>query len=322
MRTVTNLEKLVEGFRLYCLAEGKAAKTIGWYIPKLVYLREYLEGNGLPSDVSKITVNHLRAFVVHLKTEVTVGQNNPYRPTTDKPLSPLTVAGYVRVLKLFFNWVKREGYVENNPGRLLRVPKTPTKIVETFANDQIRQLLGAVDIKKTNGFRDLCMMLLFLDTGIRLTELVTLEIPDMDLERGEIKIRGKGGKERIVPIGGKVQKALWKYVHRYRVEPAHPNVKNLFLSIQGYGLSGSRVYRIISDYGEKAGLEGVRCSPHTFRHTFAKNFLINGGDLFTLQKILGHSSLNVVRLYVNLTHEDLKVQHRKYSPVDVMGVKV
>ena len=322
MRTATNLEELVEGFRLYCLAEGKARKTIRWYIPKLVYLREYLEENGLPTDVSKINVNHLRTFIVHLQTEVTVGQNNAYQPATDKSLSPLTVAGYVRVFRLFFNWVEREGYAENNPARLLRAPKTSTKIVETFAGDQIQRLLAAVDVKQANGFRDLCMMLLFLDTGIRLTELINLEIPDVNLERGEIKIRGKGGKERIVPVGGKVQRALWKYVHKYRGEPAHPNVKNLFLSIQGYGLSGSRVYHMISDYGEKAGLEGVRCSPHTFRHTFAKSFLINGGDLFTLQKILGHTSLNVVRLYVNFTYEDIKVQHRKYSPVDTMGVKV
>ena len=322
MRTVTDLEELGDGFHLYCLAEGKARKTVRWYIPKLVYLKEYLEDNGLPTDVSRITINHLREFVVHLQTEVTVGQNNSYQPATDKPLSPLTVDGYVPMFRLFLNWVESEGYIESNPARLLRAPKTPAKIMETFSGDQIQRLLAAVDIKQTNGFRDLCMMLLFLDTGIRLTELINLEIPDVDLERGEIKIRGKGGKERMVPIGGKVQRALWKYVHKYRPEPAHPNVKNLFLSIQGYGLSGSRVYHMIRDRGEKAGLQGVRCSPHTFRHTFAKNFLLNGGDLFTLQKILGHRSLDVVRLYVNLASEDVKVQHRKYSPVDMMRVRV
>ncbi len=322
MRSVTSLEELIEGFRLYCLAEGKAPKTIGWYIPKLIYLKQYLEENDLPTDGTQMTINHLRTFIVHLQTEVKVGQNNPYRPVTDKPLSPRTVAGYARVFKLFFNWVEREGYTANNPSRLLRVPKTFAKIVETFTDDQIQRLLGAVDIKEVNGFRDLCIMLLLLDTGIRLTELINLEIPDLDLERGEIKIRGKGGKERIVPVGAKVQKALWKYIHRYRPESAHPNVQNLFLSIQGYGLSGSRVYRVIAGNGKKAGLQGVRCSPHTFRHTFAKNFLLNGGDLFTLQKILGHSTLDVVRLYVNFTFEDIKVQHRKYSPVDTMRLRV
>ena len=322
MRQIMDLDELIEGFHLYCLAEGKAPKTISWYIPKLVYLKEYLEESGLPTDATQITVSHLRTFIVYLQTEVRVGQNNPYRPTTDKPLSPRTLAGYTRVLKLFFNWVQREGYTEHNPSRLLRMPKGSTKVVETFSSDQIERLLGAVDIKSMHGFRDLCIMLLLLDTGIRLSELTNLEIPDVDLERGEIKVRGKGDKERVVPIGANVQRVLWKYIHMYRPEPAHPNVQNLFLSIQGYGLSTSRVYHMISRYGRKAGLQGVRCSPHTIRHTFAKNFLLNGGDLFTLQKILGHRSLDVVRLYVNLASEDVKVQHRKYSPVDRMRLRI
>jgi len=142
MRQVTDLDGLIEGFRLYCRAEGKAPKTIAWYIPKLIYLREYLEENGLPTDVTQITITHLRTFIVHLQTEVRVGQNNPYRPATDKPLSPRIVAGYTRVLKLFFNWVQREGYTENNPCRLLKMPRTSTKIVATFTSDQIERLLG------------------------------------------------------------------------------------------------------------------------------------------------------------------------------------
>ena len=115
------------------------------------------------------------------------------------------------------------------------------------------------------------------------------------------------------PIGARVQKALWKYIHRYRPEPAHPAILNLFLSQRGYPLSADRIYRMIRAYGEKAGLQGVRCSPHTFRHTFAKKFLLNGGDLFTLQKILGHSSLDVVRLYLNLSPKEVEMQHRKLT---------
>lgn len=194
--------------------------------------------------------------------------------------------------------------------------------MKTLSDDQVQRLLAVIDTRRMNGFRDLCILLLLLDTGIRLSELVNLQLPNVELERGEIKVRGKGDKERIVPIGANVQKALWKYARRFRPQPAHSNVKNLFLSARGYGLSGSRVYHMIRGYGDKAALQGVRCSPHTFRHTFAKNFLLNGGDLFTLQKILGHSSLDVVRLYVNLATEDVKIQHRKYSPVDLMRVKV
>jgi len=127
---------------------------------------------------------------------------------------------------------------------------------------------------------------------------------------------GKGSRERLVPFGAKVQRALWKYVHRFRPEPFHPNLSNLLLRTDGNAMSCGQVYRLIKRYGRKAGIEGVRCSPHTFRHTFAKNFLVHGGDLFTLQKILGHSSLYVVRMYVELTPEEVQVRHRRYSPVD------
>ncbi len=149
-----------------------------------------------------------------------------------------------------------------------------------------------------------------------MSELVNLQIKDLDLERGFFKVMGKGARERLVPFGAKVQTALWKYIHKFRPEPFHPNIGNLFLRSDGWSLTCDQVYRLIRNYGRKAGIEGVRCSPHTFRHTFAKKFLINGGDLFTLQKILGHSSLAVVRMYVELTSEDVQIQHRRYSPVD------
>ena len=318
MRPPTDLGEMIEGFRLYCLAESKRPTAIAWYMQKLRYFHRYLKGRGLPTHISEIRIDHLRAFLVHLQTEVKAGCNHPYKPATSKPLSSLTIAGYARAIKAFFSWLSREGYIEDNPARLLKVPKTAQVIVPTLSDDQIRRFFRVIDLSKRSGFRDYCIALIFLDTGIRLTELANLQIDDIDLEKGHLKVMGKGWKERLVPIGARVQKALWKYIHRYRPQPAHPAIRNLFLSQQGYPLSADRIYRLIRAYGQKAGLQGVRCSPHTFRHTFAKKFLLNGGDLFTLQKILGHSTLDVVRLYLNLSPEEVEIQHRKYSPVDLM----
>jgi len=318
MRQITDLDELIEGFHLYCVAEGKRPKTISWYLPKLQYLRDYLRRNDMPTNPTLITTNHLRAFLVHLSTEVTKGQNHPLKPITNKPISPFTVAAYARTVKAFFSWAEREGYLEQNPTRLLKVPKVPYKVVQTLTEDQIRRLLAAIDLTRPNGFRDRCMVLLFLDTGMRVSGLAHLETSKVDLQRGELRVMGKGSKERIVPIGAMVQRALWKYIHGHRPIPTHENVRNLFISQQGYGLTPDRIYRLIANYGRRAGLKGVRCSPHTMRHTMAKNFLLNGGDLFSLQKILGHSSLDVVRLYVNLASEDVRIQHRKHSPVDRM----
>ena len=198
----------------------------------------------------------------------------------------------------------------------MRIPKAPQVMIKTLGNSQIKALLSVVDRKRPKGFRDYCMVLVLFDTGVRLSELVNLQMKDLDLERGFFKVMGKGARERLVPFGAKVQTTLWKYIHRFRPEPFHPNAGNVFLRSDGRPLTGGQVYRVIRKYGRNAGIRGVRCSPHTFRHTFAKNFLINGGDLFSLQKILGHSSLAVVRMYVELTSEDVQIQHRRYSPVD------
>ncbi|MBC7264763.1 MAG: tyrosine-type recombinase/integrase [Chloroflexi bacterium] len=318
----TDLTTLIEGFRLFCLAEGKQVTTMRWYMGKLKVFVNYLQAQNLPTSATEITTTHLRAFLVHLRENVKADENNPMKPTQDKQLSPKTIQGYARTLKVFFSWLAREGYLRDDLGRLLKIPSAPKVIVETLSDSQIKQLLSTVDCRTPRGFRDYCIILVLLDTGVRLSELVNLQLKDLDLERGVFKVMGKGAKERLVPFGAKVKTALWKYVHKFRPEPFHPNIGNLFLQSNGQPLTSDQVYRLIRNYARTAGIEGVRCSPHTLRHTFAKNFLINGGDLFTLQKILGHSSLDVVRIYVELTSEEVQVQHRRYSPVDWLKLKV
>ena len=159
-----------------------------------------------------------------------------------------------------------------------------------------------------------------LDSGIRISELVGIELGDVNLAEGCIKIRrAKGNRERIVPIGSLVQKSLWKYLNHHRPQPLTEKISRLFLSDDGLPLTKSGVQQMLRRKGKRAGIIGVRCSPHTFRHTFAKNYLLNGGDIFSLQKILGHSSLASVRTYLNLFAVDIKRQHQRFSPVDNMS---
>jgi len=318
MSDVSELTVLMEGYRLFCLAEGKQPTTIRWYMGKLRVLRQYLVDNGVPTDTVNITTTHLRAFMVHLREEVRADQHNPWKPTRDAPLSPKTIQGYARTLKAFFSWATREGYLDQNPTERLRVPKAPRVLISTLSQGQIKQLFAAVDRRTSTGFRNYCIILTLLDTGVRLSELVHVQMENLDLERGFFKVLGKGARERIVPFGSKTQMALWKYIQKHRPEPAHPNQHSVLLRSDGRPLTNDLVYRMVRELGEKAGIDGVRCSPHTFRHTFAKNFLMNGGDLFTLQKILGHSSLSVVRMYVELTPRDVQVRYRQYSPMDLL----
>ena len=316
MGGTTDLATLLEGFRLSCLAEGKPHTTIRWYLGKLKIFLDYLQAQDLPTSAPQLTTTHLRAFLVHLRQDVKADEHNPMKHAKDRGLSPRTIQGYARTLKVFFSWLTQEGYISENPSTLVRIPNAPRTMIKTLDESQVKRFLSEVDSRSSEGFRDYCIILVFLDTGVRLSELVNLNLEDSDLERGLFRVMGKGSRERLVPFGAKVQRALWKYVHRFRPEPFHPNIGNLFIRADGNAMSCGQVYRLIKRYGRKAGIEGVRCSPHTFRHTFARNFLINGGDLFTLQKILGHSSLYVVRMYVELAPEDIQVLHRRHSPVD------
>ena len=304
------LQNLIQGFKLSCQTEGKSPKTVEWYVNFLNRFYKFLESHKLPPDVRQINTNHVRWFICYLQTEA----KTPYKA---RPLSPATVQGYVRTLKAFFSWATREDYVNSNPMARIPVPKATTKVVNTFTSEQISRL--ADECRRTNGagYRNLAILLLLLDSGIRVSELVGIDLCDVNLAEGYIKIRrAKGNRERLVPIGSLVQKSLWKYIDHYRPQPLTQRISRLFLSDNGLPFTISGVQQMLRRSGKRAGIIGVRCSPHTFRHTFAKNYLLNGGDIFSLQRILGHSSLASVRTYLNLFAGDVKKQHQRFSPVD------
>lgn len=304
------IQNLIEGFRLSCQTEGKSPKTTEWYTSFMTRFRLFLESEQLPTALSSITKNHIREFILYLQTKAKT-------PRGEKPLSGATIQGYVRAIRAFFSWADREGYMVSGQIGRIPIPKANTKVINTFTYEQINKLAGICQLSNGNGHRNLTVLLLLLDTGIRVSELVNIELEDVNIAEGYIKIIvAKGGKERIVPIGSMVQKSLWKYINAYRPQPFTQQIIRLFLSDKGLPLTKSGIQQMLRRYGRRAGLTSVRCSPHTFRHTFAKNYLLNGGDIFSLQKILGHSSLASVRVYLNLFAADVKKQHLRFSPVD------
>jgi site-specific recombinase XerD len=151
---------------------------------------------------------------------------------------------------------------------------------------------------------------------MRVSELCHLKLNDVWLEEGMLKVLGKGNKERLIPMGKQVQRCLWHYISRFRPEPLVASGNLLFLAQDGKPLTKDRAEKIMARYGKKAGLKGVRCSPHTLRHTAAVKFLRNGGDVFSLQRMLGHASLEMTRRYCELADTDVKQAHMTASPVD------
>lgn len=316
----TRLDNLIQGYRLCARTEGKSEKTIRIYTTALTKLQGFLEDRGYTTDVSGLGVRELREFILYLQ-QVRTFEHHPFTRPQAKGLSGHAINCYLRAVRAFWSWLVREEVSSFNPFARVKIPKPPTKVIATFSEKQLNAMLKTINTATPAGFRDWSMILTLLDTGLRASELVGLTMSDVNLDDGMAKVYGKGNKERVVPFGAKVQKTLWKYLQRHRPKPANPLCTALFLTAAGQPISGDRLRAIIEKYANRAGIEGVRCSPHTFRHTFAISYLRNGGDVFSLQRILGHSSLDIVRIYVNLAEADVKACHQRFSPADNMEIK-
>ena len=157
-----------------------------------------------------------------------------------------------------------------------------------------------------------------LDTGLRMGKLINLKMDDVHMNEGLLKVLGKGKKERIVPMGSNAQKALQRYLFRYRPQPFSRSTDNVFLSVVGKPLTENSLKLIFSRLAKKSDV--TRLHAHLCRHTFATRFLINGGDVFTLQQILGHSTLEMVRHYVSLAANHVAIQHHRFSPLDRLNL--
>lgn len=317
--TKLNFEDLIQN-QIYCLTtEGKSQKTIEWYTANLKRFSRFLKSRNMSKSVGDIGIPEVRRFIYHLQNEVVRWEDSPHIRDSGR-LSPFSVQGYVRTIKAFWSWLVTEGYIEKNPMTALKVPKAPKKVIETFSQEQIKKMISILDLKTPAGYRDYTIILILLDTGIRLSELINLEIDNIDLQQSTFLVTGKGNKERVVPFGTQVRRAIWRYLTTNRPEPAHLEISQLFLTGSGFPLRPRSVQSMISRLGSRAGISGVRFSPHTFRHSFAKQYLMNGGDVFSLQRILGHSSLDMVNRYINLASQDISERHRWSSPVDNMVI--
>jgi len=304
---------------MHCLTTGgRSQKTIDWYSANLKRFSRFLKSHNMSQTVRDIGISEVRRFIHHLQTEVVRWEDNPNISDSGR-LSPFSIQGYVRTIKAFWSWLLEEGYIQENPIARLKLPRVPHKVIPTFTVEQLQALIRSLDRRTPTGFRNYTIILLLLDTGIRLSELTNLEIENIDFGQSYLLVSGKGNRERTVPFGIQVRRALWRYARDHRVHPASPREKRLFLSGNGFPLRPRSVQSMIMRTGKRAGITGVRSSPHTLRHTFAKMYLMEGGDIFSLQKILGHSSLEMVKAYLNLASSDVSQQHRMFSPIDNMA---
>jgi site-specific recombinase XerD len=283
---------------------------------RLGYFVEWCEQQGVTS-LDTVTPNVLRAFIVHLQG-IKAYELNPRRPTEDKPLAPLTIKGYMLIVQAFFSWCEREGLLDGRPNPTRRVPriKVPKYVIETFTPAQMAAMLDACDTDTALGFRDYAMLLVLMDTGIRVSELCGLTVDDV--HDGYLTVFGKGAKEREVGLGPTAARALWKYLHQHRPHLINSEQeRHVFVGYRGIPLLRNGVSQLVQRIGERAGISGVRISPHTFRHTFARGWLENGGEIFKLSRVLGHSEMQTTQIYLrDFQSREARVDHSQYSPVE------
>jgi len=208
----------------------------------------------------------------------------------------------------------------NNTLTSIRLPKAPTKIVDILSPDEIKALIDAQNPLTSFGSRNIAILVTLLDTGLRCSELSTLLFENTHIEEGYLKVIGKGSKERLVPIGALTQKVLWRYVLHFRPQPIDETNDYLLLTIDGEKLEYNAIRLLLKRWGKRAGVP--RLHAHLCRHTYATNYLsYNCGDVFRLQYILGHTSLEMVRRYVHYASSQAMVQGKISSPVDQLGIK-
>jgi len=312
-RASLTIDKLIAHFEMSNLADGKSPKTIIWYRDILKFFSRYLKENGYASDIDSFNIENARKYVLYLRSRNRF-DGHPFIPQQHSLLSPQTVRGHIRGLKALSSWLYREEYTDENRLRCLKIPRVPVKLVEPLTDQEINQITSSINQDSPTGSRNHAIFVTALDNGLRASELADIELGQLDLKKGFCKITGKGDKERIVPIGDFVKMTLWNYLDRIRPEPASTECDKLFLSPSGKPITANTIKLVFSRLSKSSGVE--RLHAHLCRHTFAINYLLNGGDIFSLREILGHTTLEMVNHYLHFTRSQLTAQHHKYSPMD------
>lgn len=280
------------------LVKNYSLNTLKSYSIDIADFLEFLSKNNLsPSDISYSLVT---AYLSNLK---------------ERGFNPFSIARRLSSLRNFLIFLKEKGLIKLDFFDLLESPKLPKRLPKVLTLDEVEKLLKTPDLSNPLGYRDRTMLELLYATGLRVSELISLKLRNINLNLGILRVTGKGEKERIVPIGEVALEYLKDYLENVR--PKFVNSKSrdfLFLNRRGEPLTRQRFWQIIKGYAKMAGIELSKISPHVLRHSFATHLLEGGADLRALQMMLGHSSLLTTQIYTHLDIKKLKEAYEKFHP--------
>ena len=289
------LEQLIEEFLRYLLIDkGYSNNTINSY---RIDLEKFLKYNK-NRNVNDISNDDIREYVKWL---------------SKNELNQKTISRNISCLRSFYKFLVIEKFVKNNPSDSLITPKIKKSLPSTLTEEEVLKLL---DIKLTDSFsyRNKAMLELMYGTGLRVSELVSLKLQDIDLSEDIVRTFGKGKKERIIPIGDYAVEYLKKYLEEYRpLMLKKTNCEYVFLNNHGKKMTRQGFFKIVKKIADENGIN-KQLSPHTLRHSFASHLLKYGADLRTIQELLGHSDISTTQIYTHITNEELKKNYQDYHP--------
>ena len=318
-KSTPDIKELIRRFELSNRAENKSPKTIQWYTEMLETLARYLETNFGAANLELFNIENARKYIIYLRQKVKFS-GHPFTPAQLGTLSPRTVQCHARALKAFSSWLHTEGYTSENRLQNLKLPKAPATIIEPLTPGEINSVTASINKKTYFGVRNDAIFVTMLDTGLRASEIASVRLSNLNLTDGFLKVMGKGAKERVVPIGKHVRIVLFSYINKTRPEHVNHDCDYLFLSPSGKPITVNTLKLMFSRLAKTSGV--TRLHAHLCRHTFATNYLLNGGDIFSLKEILGHTTFEMVNHYLHFTSSQITTQHHKYSPMDKLQSEI
>lgn len=293
------MKSLVEEFIHYLAVErGLADNTLDSYNRDLNQFKGFLETEKV-KDVQKATRNMVMGYMLFLQK---------------RGRATATVSRHLAALKSFYHFLLREKYIENDPTANLESPKIEKKLPRILAVNEVELLLNQPKGSEPARLRDKAMLELLYATGIRVSELISLDVNHINVDMGYIKCFGKGSKERIVPVGSFARRCVDEYLLKGRAKLVKVKAEQaLFVNQHGRRLTRQGFWKIIKKYGKRAGI-AKEITPHTLRHSFATHLLENGADLRSVQEMLGHADITTTQIYTHLTKGRLREVYAKSHP--------
>lgn len=293
------MEQLIEQYIHYLMVEkGLAKNTLDAYTRDLTSYRLYLKKYEIYSFNDTNRTNII-GYLLELK--------NKGRATS-------TMSRNLAAIRSFYQYLLRDRYIDKDPSQNLESPKLDKRLPKVLSLEQVETLLKMPDLKTPTGIRDRAMLELLYATGVRVSELISINIKDLNLNMGLVKCIGKGSKERIIPLGEMAINSIIVYLEKGRpLLERKVSEDSLFLNNNGRQLTRQGFWRILKNYGSRSTI-GIDITPHTLRHSFATHLLENGADLRSVQEMLGHADISTTQIYTHLTKAKLKEVYTNAHP--------